>query len=130
MVHFYPYPATNHGSTEITNPKNAVFFFCVDHYLEKLPRFFQWSLYYQPKECTIARGILQNYHTFALFDSLKMGNSMISVFANEHVIISKSESHVTWDPERDPQIAYTSLPILEGIIPLKHLLITPNHKLE
>ena len=31
-------------------------------------------LYYQPKQCTISREVLQNDHTFALFDPHKMGS--------------------------------------------------------
>ena len=33
----------------------------------------QGSLYYQPKQCTAIREILENYHRFVLFDSPKMG---------------------------------------------------------
>ena len=42
---------------------------------------YRGSLYYQPKQCTIkgkSLKIIQNYHTYVLFDSPEMGNLMTS----------------------------------------------------
>ena len=39
----------------------------------------QGSLYYQPKQCIVITEFPQNYNTFALIDSSKMGNLMIPV---------------------------------------------------
>ncbi len=41
-------------------------------------RYNMGSLYYQPKQVTFKGKILQNDHTFALFDPPKIGNSMIA----------------------------------------------------
>ena len=64
--------------------------------------FHQASLYYQPKQGIITWEIPQNYHTFVLFDSPKMGNLMTSdVFTRSEFNISiispsKLEISIPW----------------------------------
>ena len=46
------------------------------------PFLLQGSFYYQPKQCTF-KGILNIYHTFALFDPSKLGNLMTPVLPHQ-----------------------------------------------
>ena len=61
----------------------------------------EWSLYYQPKQCTIIREIPENRHKFLLFDSPSMGNLMTPISSHradtKHVftyIIRVNQTHM------------------------------------